>query len=516
MTLDNTKQPTAARGDTADLAPVLALRGITKTFPGVRALGGVDLALYPGQVTALVGENGAGKSTLVKVLTGIYRPDAGDIVIDDTPTQFQTATDASDAGVTAIHQETVLFDDLTVAENIFLGHAPRTRWGLIDWGTMRTQATEILTRIGANLDPDATLRELGIANKHLVAIARALSVQARVVVMDEPTAALSRAEIEELYDLVDRLKSEGKAILFISHKFDEIFRIADRYTVFRDGEMVGAGMIADITENKLVEMMVGRPVGQVFPTRSTNIGDEILRVAGYSHPTEFADINFGLRRGEILGFYGLVGAGRSEFMQALFGVTKPSKGAIKIDGKIAIIRSPNEAIEQGIVYVPEDRGKQGAITDLPIFQNVTLPSLGRISGNGFLKMAEEFSLARKYTERLDLRAAALDQNVGNLSGGNQQKVVIAKWLATLPKVIILDEPTKGIDVGSKAAVHEFMAELANEGLSVIMVSSEIPEILGMSDRVIVMREGRIVDEYDREGLTPEKLVRAAAGYEESA
>lgn len=516
MTLDNTKQPIAARGDTADLAPVLALRGITKTFPGVRALGGVDLALYPGQVTALVGENGAGKSTLVKVLTGIYRPDAGDIVIDDTPTQFQTATDASDAGVTAIHQETVLFDDLTVAENIFLGHAPRTRWGLIDWGTMRTQATEILTRIGANLDPDATLRELGIANKHLVAIARALSVQARVVVMDEPTAALSRAEIEELYELVDRLKSEGKAILFISHKFDEIFRIADRYTVFRDGEMVGAGMIADITENKLVEMMVGRPVGQVFPTRSTNIGDEILRVAGYSHPTEFADINFGLRRGEILGFYGLVGAGRSEFMQALFGVTKPSKGAIKIDGKIAIIRSPNEAIEQGIVYVPEDRGKQGAIIDLPIFQNVTLPSLGRISGNGFLKMAEEFSLARKYTERLDLRAAALDQNVGNLSGGNQQKVVIAKWLATLPKVIILDEPTKGIDVGSKAAVHEFMAELANEGLSVIMVSSEIPEILGMSDRVIVMREGRIVDEYDREGLTPEKLVRAAAGYEESA
>ncbi|WP_394180717.1 sugar ABC transporter ATP-binding protein [Yoonia maritima] len=516
MTLDNTKQPIAARGDTADLAPGLVLRGITKTFPGVRALGGVDLALYPGQVTALVGENGAGKSTLVKVLTGIYRPDAGDIVIDDTPTQFQTATDASDAGVTAIHQETVLFDDLTVAENIFLGHAPRTRWGLIDWGTMRTQATEILTRIGANLDPDATLRELGIANKHLVAIARALSVQARVVVMDEPTAALSRAEIEELYELVDRLKSEGKAILFISHKFDEIFRIADRYTVFRDGEMVGAGMIADITENKLVEMMVGRPVGQVFPIRSTNIGDEILRVAGYSHPTEFADINFGLRRGEILGFYGLVGAGRSEFMQALFGVTKPSKGAIKIDGKIAIIRSPNEAIEQGIVYVPEDRGKQGAIIDLPIFQNVTLPSLGRISGNGFLKMAEEFSLARKYTERLDLRAAALDQNVGNLSGGNQQKVVIAKWLATLPKVIILDEPTKGIDVGSKAAVHEFMAELASEGLSVIMVSSEIPEILGMSDRVIVMREGRIVDEYDREGLTPEKLVRAAAGYEESA
>ena len=494
--------------------PVLRLSGITKTFPGVRALGDVELELYPGQVTALVGENGAGKSTLVKILTGIYQPDEGNIEINGQPIRFPTATAAADAGVTAIHQETVLFDELTVAENIFLGHAPRGRFGMIDWTAMNARAQEILTRIGAQISPKTVLRELGIASKHLVAIARALSVDARVVIMDEPTAALSAAEIEELYELVERLRREGKAILFISHKFDEIFRIADRYTVFRDGEMVDAGMIADVTENQLVEKMVGRAVDTIFPERKRNPGDDVLTVAGYSHPTEFADIGFNLRRGEILGFYGLVGAGRSEFMQALFGVTRPSKGACRIDGKVAVIRSPAEAIAKGIVYVPEDRGAQGAVTAMPIFQNVTLPSLRTTSKNGFLRMAEEFALARTYTERLDLRAAALDQNAGELSGGNQQKVVIAKWLATKPKVIILDEPTKGIDVGSKAAVHEFMAELAAEGLSVIMVSSEIPEVLGMSDRVIVMREGRIAAEYDREGLSPETLVRAAAGYDE--
>jgi rhamnose transport system ATP-binding protein len=349
-----------------------------------------------------------------------------------------------------------------------------------------------------------------------VAIARALSIDARVVIMDEPTAALSHKEIHELYELVDTLKAQGKAILFISHKFDEIFRIADRFTVFRDGQFVGEGKIADITEGQLVQMMVGRAVDQIFPHRTRNVGDEVLQVAGYSHPTEFADIGFSLKKGEILGFYGLVGAGRSEVMQALFGITKPSKGACKIDGKIAVLRSTADAIGAGIVYVPEDRGKQGAVKGLPIFQNVTLPSLGQTSRAGFLRLAEEFALARKYTQRLDLRAASLDQDVGLLSGGNQQKVVIAKWLATKPRVIILDEPTKGIDIGSKAAVHEFMAELASEGLAVIMVSSEIPEVLGMSDRVIVMREGRIVAEVSGAQMTPETLVRAAAGIEEAA
>ena len=509
MQVSLTTPPVAAAA--GDAAPVLRLEGITKTFPGVKALDGVTLELYPGQVTALVGENGAGKSTIVKTLTGIYQPDAGTISLAGQPVQFTTAQDATAAGITAIHQETVLFDELSVAENIFIGHAPRGRFGLIDWPKMRRDAQEILSRIDADLDPDMPLRELGIASKHLVAIARALSVDARVVIMDEPTAALSHKEIEELYELVERLRAEGRAILFISHKFDEIFRIADRYTVFRDGQHVGSGLIADVDEAELVRLMVGRAVDQIFPQRAHNIGGEVLKVVGYAHPTEFDEINFTLRRGEILGFYGLVGAGRSELMQALFGVTKPSKGAVRIDGQVRVIRSPAEAVENGIVYVPEDRGRQGAVIGLPIFQNVTLPSLAQTSRRGFLRLSEEFALARTYTERLDLRAAALDQDVGTLSGGNQQKVVIAKWLATKPKVIILDEPTKGIDIGSKAAVHGFMAELAAQGLSVIMVSSEIPEVLGMSDRVIVMREGLIAAELKGAALTPENLVRHAAG-----
>ena len=497
--------------ETDRAAPVLALEGVSKTFPGVRALSDVALRLYPGQVTALVGENGAGKSTVVKILTGIYQPDGGEILVDGRPVRFPTAHAAGAAGVTAIHQETVLFDELSVAENIFLGHAPRGRFGLIDTAAMIAGASEILREIGATIDPTVKLRDLGIANKHLVAIARALSIDARVVIMDEPTAALSHKEIEELYELVETLKAQGKAILFISHKFDEIFRIADRYTVFRDGELVGEGAIDSVSEADLVKLMVGRDVSQIFPERAHNIGDEILAVEAYEHPTEFADISFTLRRGEILGFYGLVGAGRSEFMQALFGITRPAGGRVVIEGRPVEIRAPADAVANGIVYVPEDRGRQGAITALPIFQNVTLPSLGRTSRNGFLKLAEEFRLAREYTERLDLRAASLDTEVGNLSGGNQQKVVIAKWLATRPRVIILDEPTKGIDIGSKAAVHEFMAELAAQGLAIIMVSSEIPEILGMSDRAIVMREGRIAAELARDEMSAETLVRHAAG-----
>ncbi|MBF9036125.1 ATP-binding cassette domain-containing protein [Rhodobacterales bacterium HKCCE2091] len=503
------------RGETAP-GPVLALDGIVKTFPGVRALDGVHLALHPGEVTALVGENGAGKSTVVKILTGIYQPDGGEIRLDGSPVRFPTAQAASEAGITAIHQETVLFDDLTVAENIFVGHAPRGRFGLIDWRGLKARAREILDGIGARIDPDTRLRDLGIASKHLVAIARALSVEARVVIMDEPTAALSHKEIEELYELVEQLKRAGKAILFISHKFDEIFRIADRYTVFRDGAFIAEGRIDEVGHDDLVKMMVGRSVDAIFPARAADPGDTVLAVDGFCHPTEFDGISFTLRRGEILGFYGLVGAGRSEFMQALFGITAPSAGSVSIDGAPVRIASPADAVRHGIVYVPEDRGRQGAITALPIFQNVTLPSLARTSRRGFLRMAEEFALAREYTARLDLRAAALDAEVGTLSGGNQQKVVIAKWLATKPRVIILDEPTKGIDIGSKAAVHAFMAELAAQGLAVIMVSSEIPEVLGMSDRVIVMREGRMAAELHGGDLTPETLVRHAAGIEGAA
>jgi rhamnose transport system ATP-binding protein len=499
---------------------LLSLQGITKVFPGVRALSEVALDLYSGEVTALVGENGAGKSTLVKVLTGIHSPDGGQILLDGESVKFANPHDAASAGITAIHQETVLFDDLSVAENIFIGHAPRGRFGLIDTAAMRREAAVLLEKVGAKIDPSSRLRNLGIASKHQVAIARALSIDARIVIMDEPTAALSQQEIEELYTLVETLKRDGKAILFISHKFDEIFRIADRYTVFRDGEFVGRGHINETDSASLVRMMVGRDVEGVFPPRTSEIGEPIVEVTAYAHPTEFDDLSFTLCRGEILGFYGLVGAGRSELMQSLFGMTKPSSGTLIIDGMAVTPSSPADAIAAGLVYVPEDRGGQGAITGLPIFRNVSLPSLSAVAHDGirggFVSMAKEFALTQEYVSRLELKASALDQHVGQLSGGNQQKVVIAKWLATQPKVIILDEPTKGIDIGSKAAVHAFMRELAAEGLAVIMVSSEIPEVLGMSDRVFVMRAGRKVAEYDRDSATPELLVRAAAGIDGSA
>ncbi|KKC33770.1 sugar ABC transporter ATP-binding protein [Devosia psychrophila] len=494
--------------------PILTLSGISKSFPGVRALNDVSLELYAGEVTALIGENGAGKSTLVKTMTGIYQPDTGEIRVAGKLVTLPTAHSASAAGITAIHQETVLFDELTVAENIYIGHAPTNRFGMIDWKTMRAEAKATLDSMAAGVDPDIKLKELGIAKKHLVAVARALSVDAQVVIMDEPTAALSQKEIEELYVLIELLKQDGKAILFISHKFDEIYRIADRFTVFRDGELVGKGLIKDTSQTQIVQLMVGRPVENIFPPRNATFGDVVLEAKGLSHPTEFEDISFTVRKGEILGFYGLVGAGRSEVMQAVFGLTQTSGGTLVLDGQTIAPKSPADAVEAGIVYVPEERGKQGVITGEPIFKNVSLPSLGKTSKNGFLRMAEEFAHARTYTERLDLRASSLSQNVSTLSGGNQQKVVIAKWLATHPKVIILDEPTKGIDIGSKAAVHEFMGELVAQGLSVIMVSSELPEVLGMSDRIVVMREGRVIDTLENDGLKPETLVRLAAGIAE--
>ena len=494
------------------IKPTLELAGISKFFPGVRALHGVRLSLYPGQVTALIGENGAGKSTLVKILTGIYQPDEGTISLDGQPVTFASAQDAFQRGITAIHQETVLFDDLTVAENIWLGHAPRKFFGLIDWTAMNAKSRDLLDSMHAkHIAPEARLRDLSIANKHLVAVARAMSIVAQVVIMDEPTAALSAKEINELYELVGLLKSQGKAILFISHKFDEIYKIADRFTVFRDGEFVGEGLLAQTPQNELVKMMVGRAVDRIFPKRTATKGDIVLRVEGLSHPTEFDNVSFELRAGEILGFYGLIGAGRTEVMKALFGLTRPSSGGVEMDSKVLALRNAEDAIKAGIVYVPEERGNQGIAGGLPIFMNISLPSLKRTSRNAVLRLKEEFALARSYTEKLDLRAASLSQDVATLSGGNQQKVVIAKWLAMKPKVIILDEPTKGIDIGSKAAVHEFMAQLVAEGMAVIMVSSELPEILGMSDRVVVMREGLITEIFENKNLSAETLVRAAAG-----
>ncbi|WP_300000273.1 sugar ABC transporter ATP-binding protein [uncultured Cedecea sp.] len=497
--------------------PLLQLKGITKVFPGVRALENVQLELFPGKVTALIGENGAGKSTLVKVMTGIYQPDEGEILYKDIPIHLPTPESAHKVGVTAIHQETVLFEELSVTENIFVGQYLYKGWfKKLNWPEMHRRAQAILTRLEVQIDPHAILKTLSIAQRHMVAIARALSFEAQVVILDEPTAALSQHEILEFYQIVERLKQEGKAILFISHKFDEIFELADHYTILRDGTFVGAGKMNEISEEKMVAMMVGRAITQTYPKIHCEQGETILEVKNLCHPTEFAQISFSLRKGEILGFYGLVGAGRTEVMQALSGVTKPASGEIVLKGKSLRFRQPADAITAGIVCVPEERQKQGAIIQLPIVQNISLPQLSRLNPDGVLNKEREWQLAEEYARRLQVKAFSWQQPVETLSGGNQQKVVIGKWLATQPDVIILDEPTKGIDIGSKAAVHQFMSELVVQGLAVIMVSSELPEVMGMSDRIIVMHEGLMVAEYQAGEATAEMIVSAASGAKHEA
>jgi rhamnose transport system ATP-binding protein len=492
-------------------APILALTGVSKSFPGVRALNGVSFALQPGEVTALIGENGAGKSTIVKILTGIYTPDTGTVTVRGEARRFASPRDSWAAGIAAIHQETVMFDELSVAENIFMGHMPGGTAGLIDWSAMSRRAGELLARIEADFTPDTRVKQLSVAQKHMVEIARALSHEAGVIIMDEPTAALSRHEIDELFRLIAQLKAEGRSIIFISHKFDEIFRVADRYVCLRDGEKVGEGRMSEVREPDLVRLMVGRPIEQVFPKRDIAIGEIVLEVDGLSNATEFSDISLDLRRGEILGLYGLVGAGRSEAMQALFGISRASRGSVKLMGQPLDIREPGDAIAAGIAYVPEDRQHQGAVLPLGIRENTTLASLVTHVRNGFLSLRSELDATRALGRRLSVKASNWEQRLGELSGGNQQKVVIAKWLATKPKIIILDEPTKGIDVGSKAAVHDFIGELAAEGLAVILISSELPEVMGLADRIIVMHEGRIVDRVERGRWSAERIVAAATG-----
>lgn len=495
-----------------DGPPVLCLSGICKRFQGVVALNEVGLTVRAGEVMALIGENGAGKSTLVKTLTGIYQADGGTIHIAGEPMHFANPEAARRAGVTAVHQETVMFDELSVAENIYIGRQPQHGWPRrVDWAAIEAQAEQLFARLEVALPVRTKVKDLSVAQRHFVEIARALSQQARVVIMDEPTASLSQREIHELYRIIKQLRAEGTAVIFISHKFDEIFAVADRYTVLRDGCFVATGAVADVTEAELVSLMVGRAIHQVFPKVEVDLGAPLLEVSNFCHPTEFDDVSFTVRQGEIVGFYGLVGAGRSEVMQALFGLTPQATGSVRLNGQTISVNSPAEAIRHGIAYVPEDRQHQGAFLSLPIVHNITLPIL---SGIGFFlrgRAAVETGIARRFSEQLELKANHFGQLVSELSGGNQQKVVLAKWLATQPKIIILDEPTKGIDIGSKAAVHRFISELVGQGLSVILVSSELPEVLGMADRVVVMHQGHIKNVYTRAQATPENVVAAASG-----
>jgi rhamnose transport system ATP-binding protein len=504
---------------------MLTLRGIHKHFGPTHALKGVDLDLVPGEVLAVIGENGAGKSTLVKTLTGVYQPDAGEIRIQGQTRRFARAQEAQAAGIVAVHQETVMFEELTAAENIFIGRQPMRLLGgvpglrVIDWAAMNREAQAVLDQVGAGFAATTPVRELSLAQRHLIEIARALSQQARVVILDEPTAALSQAEIRDFYGLVRGLKAQGVAVLFITHKFDEIFAVADRYVVLRDGASVGSGRIADADEPALVKLMAGRAIDQIYPAIPHRPGEVVLQVRGLTHPTEFADLSFELRRGEILGFYGLVGAGRSEAMLALMGLNPSASGEVRIGGSALDIRQPADAIAAGLAYVPEERQRQGGILPFSVRHNISLAALagprtglsGTLSRGPWLSPPREQSLAAGLIERLRIKTESQDTPLSGLSGGNQQKVVIAKWLGLNPRIVILDEPTKGIDVGAKQAVYQLIAEMVAEGLAVVLVSSELPEVMHLAHRVVVMRRGRQVGEFAQGQADAETIVAAASG-----
>jgi rhamnose transport system ATP-binding protein len=492
----------------APATPILTLAQVKKSFGGTHALRDANLALYPGQVTALIGENGAGKSTLVKILCGFHQPDGGEILLDGRPIRVSDAEHARRLGINVVHQECIVFDNLTVAENIFVSARPK-QGRLVAWREMRQRAADILKQLDVSFAPDTPAGQLSVAQKHIVQIARALTSDARVLILDEPTAALSHREADDLFRIVRRLKESGCALLFITHKFEEIFSLADRYAVFRDGASVGAGMIADTDSEQLIRMMVGRSVEQLFPKLETTLGEEMLRVENLSRAREFEDVSFSVRRGETLGIYGLVGAGRTELAQCLFGLTAPDTGSIYVRGKPVEIGNPGDAIRHGLAYVPEDRQQQGAILPFSIAANVALTNLGTLAPNGLCSRERESQLANHWIDALSIKASSSQQNVGDLSGGNQQKVVLAKWLARAPQVLILDEPTKGIDVGAKASVHAVTSAFAQRGNAVVMISSELPEILGMSDRILVMRRGRVRALLERSEATAENVVQAA-------
>ena len=489
------------------------LRGVEKAFGGVQALRGVDLALAPGEVHSLVGENGAGKSTLVRILGGVHHPDRGTVAIAGEDVQLHSPRDARARGVAVIHQEPALFPDLDVAENVYMGRQPLDRSRGIDWKRMYREVAELLQSLGVALDPRAPVQGLSVADQQLVEIAKALSTDARVVVMDEPTAALSSRETDELFRIIKDLRERGVAVLFISHRLEEVFALSDTVTVLRDGAHVITASAAELDTTALIRHMVGRELGDLFPKEAAEIGEPALEVRGLTREGVFRDVSFSVRRGEIVGLAGLIGAGRSEVARAIFGIDALDGGEILRDGAPVRIGSPHGAMKAGLAFVPEDRQHQGLVLEMAIDDNATLPFVRRLTRFGLVQRRREREMAKTFTERLQVKAASLDQTAGSLSGGNQQKVVLAKWLATDPKVLILDEPTRGIDIGTKAEVHRIISSLAGEGIAILLISSELPEVLGMADRVLVMHEGRLTGEFTRDKADQERIMRAATGQE---
>lgn len=491
----------------------LRMTNISKSFAGVHALRNVQFELHGGEVHALLGENGAGKSTLVKVITGVHQPDTGEIYLDDAAGGRQVYVadprEATALGIAAIYQDLSIFPDLDIAENIFIGRQPTRASKLLDWPKLYQEAGRLLESLGVHLNLKTKARYLSVAQQQMVEIARALSVNARILIMDEPTSALTLNEVADLFQIVRRLRENGTAILFISHRLEELFEIADRVTVLRDGAYVETRSMKDVTQDELIRLMVGRTVSELFPKVAVAPGEVVLRVKNLARKGAFQDVSFELHRGEILGMAGLVGAGRTEVSQAIFGVAPADAGTIEIDGQPVHITSPGQAMQHGLALVPEDRQHHGLVLPMDITDNVTLPILARFVRRGWLAAGDARKAAYDAATQMEVKATTVWQKTLELSGGNQQKVVLAKWLSTKPRILILDEPTRGIDIGTKAAVHKLMSDLAAQGLAILMISSELPEVLGMSDRILVMREGRITGLFNRSEATQETIMKAA-------
>jgi len=496
---------------------LLEARGIGKSFPGVRALDDVQITVRRGRLNALLGENGAGKSTLMNILAGVFPPDTGTVVLEGGPVSFKNTREAQAAGIAIIFQELNLIPDLSLAENIFIGREPRDAFGLVDFRRMNRDTAVLLKDLELDTDPRTRVSQLKVGAQQVVEIAKAISFNSRVIIMDEPTSAITEHEIEVLFRQIKRLKRNGVGLIYITHKLGELPALADDVTVRRDGRLVGARPFGEVTRDEMIRMMVGRELSDLFPKTPAKPGEVVLRVknislrhAGRAGDFAVKDVSFEVRRGEVLGIFGLMGAGRTELLQTLFGLhPETSKGEIEIDGRRVEIRSPQDAIAAGLALAPEDRKAEGVVLGLSVAHNTTLSCLPKIERLGFLQPGLERELVGKYVGRLRVKTPSIDQTLVNLSGGNQQKVVLAKWLATEPKVLLLDEPTRGIDINAKREIYALVDELAQSGLGVVMVSSELPEILGIADRIMVLCEGRKTAEFSRAEATEENVVRAA-------
>lgn len=490
--------------------PILEMQHISKRFGTTQALAEVSLALYPGEIHALLGENGAGKSTLIKVITGIHKPDQGEILLDGNPVTINNPLEAQAYGIAAIHQEPMIFPDLNVAENIFIGH--RNQGAVVRWRQMYRQAAQILARLDIKLDVRSSARGLTLAAQQAVEIAKAISLDVRLLIMDEPTASLSAHEVDQLFKLTRALKARGVSILFISHRMKEVFSIADRVTVLRDGRFISSAPAGEVTPESAIRDMVGRHIDDFFARTEKEHGELLLSVHGLGKENSFSDISFDVHAGEVVGFAGLVGSRRTDVALALFGIEPADSGTITFDGRTVTIRSPQQAVKLGIAYVTEDRRQLGLTMPMSITTNISLPMLHQYTNRlGLVQQQEERKTAETFRERLTIRTPSVRNAANTLSGGNQQKVVLSKWLNTRPRLLILDEPTRGIDVGAKAEVHQIIDELAQQGLGIIMISSDLPEVLAMSDRIVVMREGRQMAVLPRSEATQERVMTAAMG-----